>query len=48
MVDLVDRAQELEEIQRQDALRRVLGPRPRPTIPEPNEPSHQPAETDET
>lgn len=28
MVDLVDRAQELEEIQRQDAIRRVLDRRP--------------------
>lgn len=28
MVDLVDRAQELEEIQRQDAIRRVLERRP--------------------
>lgn len=30
MVDLVDRAQELEEIQRQEAIRRVLDRKARP------------------
>jgi hypothetical protein len=47
MVDPVDRAQELEELQRQDALRRVLD-RARPAAPiRPNPtPSPDEAETD--
>jgi len=48
MVDLVDRAQELEEILREEALRRVLDRVPRPSSQETDPPSIQPAETDET
>lgn len=46
MVDLVDRAQELEEQQRQEALRRVLErARPAPANPQPNR--KQPTESDD-
>jgi hypothetical protein len=47
VVDLVDRAQELEEIQREEALRRVLDrARPAPPIRPNPTPSPDEAETD--
>ena len=48
MVDRVDIAQELEEIQRQEALRRVLDRIPHPARPRTDEPPDQPKEPDAT
>lgn len=45
MADDVDLAQELEEIRREEALYRVLGPRPQTKIPEPHPPAGQTEET---
>lgn len=45
MADNADRAQELEEIRRQEALYRVLGPRPQTRIPEPHKPADETEET---
>lgn len=39
MADLADIAQELEEIQREEALYRVLGPHQQTKIPDPHPPT---------
>lgn len=44
MVDLVDRAQALEEIQREEALQRVLDRARRPQAPQ--EPTHPPEQAE--